>query len=241
MVIIILHMVKNAFDNHLTIEQFEFENFPIEIKEFTIFFISDIHRRTIDDKLLNKVRGKADIVIIGGDLTERNVPYTRISENLAKLTDIAPTYFVWGNNDYEVDEDCLQELFLLHGVCELKNDIAFLANEKIVLIGTDDLSQELPPLEWLIDIKQDQAFRILISHTPDLIENLPENHQISLALSGHNHGGQIRIFGFGIRPLGGVIYTKGLTLFVSNGYGTSVVPLRLGVKAEAHLIILKNK
>ena len=62
-----------------------------------MFFISDIHRRKIDDKLLAKIQSahEIDVVIIGGDLAEKGVPLTRIAKNIRKLAQLG-RYFMCG-------------------------------------------------------------------------------------------------------------------------------------------------
>lgn len=238
---LLIHMISNAFRNLVKEEELQFSNFPSEIDSFTIFFISDIHRRTIANSIINTVKNKADIVVIGGDLAEKNVPFSRICENLEKLTSVAPVFFIWGNNDYEVDLQHLQKVFAKYGIKELKNDVYYLKNDHIALIGIDDLTQELPPLELVFDIADENIFRILLSHNPEIIYRLPKDNRISLILSGHTHGGQIRIFGLGPYEIGQIKKKNGITHLISNGYGTSLFPLRLGAKAETHLITLKRK
>ena len=60
----------------------EFSNFPKSFGKINLFFISDIHRRMISEKIIEQVQGKVDVVIIGGDLTERGVPFERVKENI---------------------------------------------------------------------------------------------------------------------------------------------------------------
>ncbi|MFP3472451.1 hypothetical protein R0J90_20570, partial [Micrococcus sp. SIMBA_144] len=61
---------------------------------------------------------------------------------------------------------------------------------------------------------------------------------IDLMISGHTHGGQIRLFGWGLYKKGRLENLPETTLLVSNGYGTTAIPLRLGAPAETHLLIL---
>ena len=86
-------------------------------KKLSVFFISDIHRRKIDDKLLAKVQSvhEIDLVIIGGDLAEKGVPLIRIAENIRNLAQIGPLFYVWGNNDREIGEEEMRELITRNG------------------------------------------------------------------------------------------------------------------------------
>lgn len=241
--ILFFYMLFQAFTNIIKKTVLRFPELPEQFGGLSIFFISDIHRREISHKIIEEVKGKADIVIIGGDLLERGVPFSRIKRNLKKLQTVAPTYFVWGNNDYEVNPYSLSELMRECGVVELKNKIAkLIVNETTIeIIGIDDLSYERPNLEDILSDVQEQNFRILVSHNPDIVNDIRTENQISLVLSGHTHGGQIRIFGFGPYELGGIRSINETIQLVSNGYGTTTIPLRLGAKAETHLINIQSK
>ncbi|MCJ7839437.1 metallophosphoesterase [Lederbergia sp. NSJ-179] len=236
-----IFMVRNAFEDNIVTEELPFEHLPNQLDGRVIFFISDIHRRKVSDNMIREIKGKPDWIVIGGDLTEKGVPYSRMDENLSKLSKIAPVLFVWGNNDYEQDESRIRELFAKHHVKELKNNLYELEDEQLVFIGVDDITtQELPPIGSIFDHVNKDMFQIMISHNPGIMGMLPEDHHISLILSGHTHGGQIRVFGFGLYRKGSIRERNGITLLVSNGYGTSLLPLRLGAKPETHVLILRK-
>ncbi|GIN73450.1 metallophosphoesterase [Bacillus sp. J14TS2] len=237
-----VYMIRNAFEDNVHTEVLSFKNLPHSIEGKSLFFISDIHRRKISVELLKKLKQKPDWIVIGGDLAEKGVPYARIADNLSILKEIAPLYFVWGNNDYEVNEEQLRELFVRFDVRELKNEVFELQNEQLSFVGVDDVStQELPPIESILENVKPDSFQIMFSHNPAILAMLPEDHQLSLILSGHTHGGQIRIFGLGPYQKGSIRERNGTLLLVSNGYGTSLLPLRLGAKPETHLLILKKR
>ncbi|MGL4974229.1 MAG: metallophosphoesterase, partial [Bosea sp. (in: a-proteobacteria)] len=97
--------------------------------------------------------------------------------------------------------------------------------------GLDDLDGTLAQVT-------DNAPVILMAHEPDLFVKVPE--RVSLTLSGHTHGGQIRLFGwspyvpsqFGNRFAYGHVQEDGRDLIVSCGLGTSGPPFRLGAPPE---------
>ena len=64
-------MYREAIRDTLVEHTITFANFPISFGEVRIFFISDIHRRVVSQSLIQKVKGKVDLVIIGGELAER--------------------------------------------------------------------------------------------------------------------------------------------------------------------------
>jgi len=79
---------------------------------------------------------------------------------------------------------------------------------------------------------------ILVSHNPEIHHQIQEADGIDLILSGHTHGGQIRFGRFGLCEIGGTGTVYKAPYLISNGYGTSKLPLRLGARPETHLIKL---
>jgi len=240
---LLIYMLREAFLNNVVEQELLFPDFPKSFGKVTLFFISDIHRRTISDKIINTVKGNAEIVIIGGDLTEKGVPLKRVKENLAKLKQIGPVYFVWGNNDYEINYHELDAILLDFGVKVLDNTaVAFESEEgeKLCLLGVDDFNQQRDRLDLALSDAEEKCFKILASHYPAITEKIRPEHEIRLVLSGHTHGGQIHIFGYSPYERGKVAKLKNTTLLISNGYGTTTIPLRLGAPAECHLITLRT-
>lgn len=243
-VLLLLYMWQEARLDRVVKNTLSFSEFPKSFGKITIFFISDIHRREVSEKLINEVKGKADIVIIGGDLTEKGVPFERVKNNLQLIKTLGPTYFVWGNNDYEVDYHELDSLLLSLGIKILDNTAMFFETgegEKLALLGIDDLKVGRTRLDLaLLDAGDEVNFKILVSHNPEITNELKPENKINLLLSGHTHGGQIRFWKFGLYPKGGVEYKNGMTILISNGYGTSGIPLRFGAPPETHLITLQS-
>ena len=103
--------------------------------------------------------------------------------------------------------------------------------------GVDDLPATLRQIK-------DDAPAILLAHEPDIFPQVPE--QVVLTVSGHTHGGQIRLGGwapvvpsrFGNRYAWGHVRERGRDLVVSGGLGCSGLPLRFGVPPEITLIEL---
>lgn len=242
-VALVIFMGKEAFANRILNHNLSFYEFPKSFDKVTIFFISDIHRRKISDLIISKVTGKADIVVIGGDLTEKGVPFQRVKENILKLTKIAPVYFVWGNNDHEVDIKLLESILSECGVQILANSAVKCKSQTgdfFHLLGVDDVAKKRDRLDFALRESEENGFRILLSHNPEVIDKIQPENKIQLVLSGHTHGGQIRVFNYGPYEIGGIKQVGKTILLVSNGYGTTALPLRLGAKSETHLITIKN-
>lgn len=241
--ILFLHMKNVAKENNVKYEIIYFPNFPRSFKEIALFFISDIHKRIVADVIIEEVKDVADLVIIGGDLLEKGVSLDQVRGNIRKLRKIGPVYFVWGNNDYEVDRQKLIALLQEEEVNIISNTaISFKSDqgEKWSLMGIEDFSLKHDDLEAALSHAVGEHFKILISHNPKIIKEIKQQDHISLVLSGHTHGGQIRFLGFGPYEIGRTKLINQTTLLVSNGYGTTSIPLRLGAKPETHVIKLKH-
>lgn len=97
--------------------------------------------------------------------------------------------------------------------------------------GVDDLTGTLAKIT-------DDAPVILMAHEPDIFPKVPA--RVALTLSGHTHGGQVRLFGyspvvpsqFGNRYAYGHVVEDGRHLVVSGGLGCSIMPVRFGMPPE---------
>ncbi len=104
-------------------------------------------------------------------------------------------------------------------------------------LGVDNLPATLQQVT-------DGAPVILLAHEPDIFTQVPE--RVSLTISGHTHGGQVRLFGyspvvpsnFGNRFAYGHVIEDGRHLIVSGGLGCSILPVRFGMPPEIVLIEL---
>jgi uncharacterized protein len=103
--------------------------------------------------------------------------------------------------------------------------------------GADDLPGTLAQVS-------DDAPAVLLAHEPDIFPKVPA--RVALTLSGHTHGGQVRLFGYspvvpsryGNRYAYGHVVEDGRHLIVSGGLGTSILPVRFGVPPEIVLVEL---
>ena len=101
--------------------------------------------------------------------------------------------------------------------------------------GLDDLPGTLAQIT-------DDAPVILLAHEPDIFADLPP--RVGLTLSGHTHGGQVRLFGwspvvpsaYGNRYAWGHVREGGRDLVVSGGIGCSILPVRFGMPPEITVI-----
>jgi hypothetical protein len=125
---------------------------------------------------------------------------------------------------------------------------------RIWLAGVDDPGAGKPDPELAIPAairNVPNAPVMLMSHAPDYVDDLlthPGGQAVDLVLSGHTHGGQIRLPFLGpmVLPLMGRKYVDGLfrfgrtQLYVNRGLGTVGVPFRFACPPEITLITLRK-
>jgi uncharacterized protein len=118
-----------------------------------------------------------------------------------------------------------------------ENYLEFVRGGKVAYDGVHDLPRTLAKVT-------DNAPVILMAHEPDIFPDVP--NRVSLTLSGHTHGGQIRLGSFapivpskfGSRYVYGHIIEDNRNLIVSGGLGCSALPLRFGSPPEIVIVHL---
>lgn len=214
--------------------------------------LSDLHSKEFAEnqhRLVNKVKAvKPDIITFTGDLIDQK----RYDENAAlslmkQLVAIAPTYYVTGNHEYwsgrfQQLEQGLKaaDIKILHN----QKEELHLNGTRFIIAGVDDpaVSGEEAAVTIASELEEtlagvtEQDFILLLSHRPELF-SLYEKHDIDLVLSGHAHGGQVRIpFVGGLaapdqgllpKYTAGIYEKDGTKMIVNRGLGNSIIPQRL--------------
>jgi len=210
LLLLILYIDSNV---RLVTEEYKlyYENLPEVFDGFRIVVLSDIHGAEYgqdNDRLVKAViAAKPDIIAITGDLIDRfqsGRPVERqleTAETLVKmLVRVAPVYFVTGNHEWDSGMvrpllDMLNEC----GVHVLRNQYALQkrGGESFVLAGVDDPNgpaDMLKPDELVDRIRtaEGDKFLILLSHRNYYLKEYSVLG-IDLVLSGHSHGGMVRL------------------------------------------------
>lgn len=239
------YMIFRAHHDTIDYQVIVDQQLPEGFNNFRVFFIADIHRRNINEQTLNSIKLKIDIVLIGGDLTEKGVPLNRTKKNIQKLKKFAaPIFFVWGNNDYEVPIDSLIHLLHEENVMILQDTSKDIVRngDEISLVGFDYHKDNDD--HHLINWEKIQGkYTLLLTHKPSSFYQLPpyEKEKIHTVLAGHTHGGQIRLFGLGFYQKGGLTTHFQTNIFVTEGYGYTFLPFRLQTRAECHVLTFKKR
>ena len=242
----------NRFDvRRMTIE---LDRLPHSFDGFTILQVSDLHNRTYGRDGMGMIRAIQDLsfdcIAMTGDLLDRHLPRRREKgySFAREAVKWGPVYFVEGNHEWEIGgwQQIKTELTAC-GVRVLDNERISLARGggSLDLIGI----REEATLEEMKRLACPDSCTVLLVHHPERLEEYAQTG-VDLVLSGHAHGGQVRIFGQGLySPNQGIfprytsgIYVSGKTkLYVSRGAGNhSFIPPRVFNRPEIDLITLKT-
>ena len=228
-------------------------------KEYKILFLSDFHDRKYE-KMKPLIESlNFDFIVITGDLVDTKIKESKNAISFLKylLSFNKNIYYSLGNHEYLFDNEDIEYLKDL-GINVLNNE--FIKYDENLMIGGLTSSGILdnniknknrnmrikPYTEWIKNYEDDNSFKILLSHHPEYYSKYLKNYNLDLVLSGHAHGGQIRLFNRGLfSPGQGIFpkYTKGIyfdKLIVSTGLkNTGIIVPRLFNETEIILITLK--
>lgn len=217
-----------------------------------IAFLSDLHAGSYMNeadlvRIFTAVAARQPhLVLLGGDLIntrERELLLYR--RPLQLLRPPLGVYAVPGNHDHFWGRDIGLWISFLreHGVGVLINEGRRLQwnGGSLWLGGVDDLTEGEPDLRRALAGRSDGETTLLLSHHPDFFFESAAA-EVDLQLSGHTHGGQIRILGhapihhsrFGYER--GSFTEAGSRLYVGRGVGVTLLPLRIDARAEVPMV-----
>jgi len=202
---------------------------------------------------------KPDLVLITGDYISNNehgsdngayAAMPHCGEILSRL-ECPLRYGILGNHDVAVDAAAVVDMLRTHGITPLVNAHAPVerGGQRIWLAGVDDCYFGAPDLSLAIP-SAPNAPVILMCHEPDYIESIMRHERsayVDLVLSGHSHGGQVRVPFVGALQLPpmGTKYSMGhyqfgkTNLYVNRGIGTVGLPVRFNCPPEITHITLQ--
>jgi predicted MPP superfamily phosphohydrolase len=247
------------------------EKLPKEFQGYKIVQISDLHSKSFGNnqkELINKIKKvQPDIIVVTGDIIDQRRYNEETSiDFIHEAIKLAPIYYCTGNHEAWSGrfEQSLEKKLKAEGVNLLRNqnDVIDKGGAKIYILGVDDpdFNRELDSkiyngnsvigkeiLKASSDISSN-SYKMLLSHRPESFE-VYEKSGVDLVLSGHAHGGQVRLplMGGVVAPDQGLFprftagkYQSGNTaMIVSRGLGNSIIPLRVFNLPEIVVITLQ--
>ena len=190
----------------LTVEQqiIQLPQLPANLTGFKIVQLSDFHlypHTTL--KLVEKAVAKAneltpDLIVLTGDyVLETAESIFDLAPTLAKLNARLGLFAILGNHDHWTNPDIVKQGLAEQGIELLHNKSVLLNQGQLFLAGVDDLWSGEPDVQVALTGWQESIPTILLAHEPDFADDFLEDGRIQLQLSGHSHGGQVRVPGLG--------------------------------------------
>ena len=255
---------------HYTIESQKFKGFSRDLNLIFLSDLHNRVYGEKNEPLLQAIRNeKPDLILIGGDMLvgKEDASYDIALDFTSQLPEIAPVLYATGNHEQRIREkpeiyqaayaDYRQQLkdrgvlFLENGSCRIEAGTVLLEISGVELPSASYKKLKKLPIqasdiaEYLhkdsVSVTEDSVYRILLAHNPAYM-NAYKGWGADLILSGHLHGGVMRLPGIGgvITPqaflfpkYSGEMTKEGeQTIIVSRGLGTHTVNLRFCNPAE---------
>ena len=264
----------------LTERRLTLPNLPPGLEGLRILHISDTHFPASGDsvgRFLERIwHLEYDLICCTGDYVETSAGWDSAGDALTQLTAPFGVYATLGSHDYcapvrtfdewasfnvdrllgsprrFVNPAPFVERLEAAGIVVLRNEWRSLeiGGELVRIGGAGDDSVRMARLESATPPAG--GFSMLLTHAPDAALRLPSRSEggPSLVLSGHTHGGQIRVPGWGaplrhsrlvtrVQP-SGLFDVNGTQVVVSRGFGTAHVPLRFACRPEIAVLTLSR-
>lgn len=249
---------KLALDeaNSLSLEHVEIplKRLPPKLDGFRIIQLSDTHHSPFTDlkhieravKIANRL--KPDMFMLTGDYVSHERQYIApVAAVLGKLKSRHGTYACLGNHDHWTDAELVTDLFRGEGINMLVNEgFRFEARgSSFWLCGVDDYMVGKTDVPAALKGAFPDEMKLLLAHNP-IIFREAARLRVDLTLSGHTHGGQIKVRDPEKRILpqrklkAGLHARRSSQIYITRGIGTVVVPLRYQCPPEISLIELRT-
>ncbi len=231
---------------------------PVAFSGYRIVHISDLHlgtwlNQSILDQVVEQVNGlKPDLIAITGDFVtyQPELYAPGIIEALSRLKSNDGVLAVLGNHDHWSDAQVIRQSIDSAGAIDMSNRIISLNRESNFLhvAGVDSHYLRLDRLDLVIEQMPSEGAAILLVHEPDYADISAATGRFDLQLSGHSHGGQVRLPGLGAiflpylarRYPYGLYQIDGMQLYANRGLGTAELQIRINCPPEIAVITLEQ-
>jgi predicted MPP superfamily phosphohydrolase len=247
-----LYLVGKDESQELVVERvtLPIKGLASSLEGFTIVQLSDFHlypftqKPLVEESVAIANALNPDLVVLTGDYVWHDLDAIYdLAPILAGLNAKHGLYASMGNHDLWTNVDVIKAAFDEAGVPYLINQGVTITEGKgsLYLVGLDDGWSGDPDLQVAIVGAPADAPVVLLMHEPDLADEYSLDPRIVLQLSGHTHGGQIRIPRLGgapILPYLGRKYdyqlykVRDMWLYTNPGIGVTNEPLRINCPPE---------
>ncbi len=225
---------------------------PKNLEGFRLVHLSDIHHSPFTDighisravEISNQL--KPDMFVLTGDYISHETAYIApMAKVLGQLKSEFGTYACLGNHDHWTNAEMVTDLMRQENINILINEgFRFAARgASFWLAGVDDYMVGKTDLRSALRGSFPDEMKMLLAHNPIIVRRAARV-EVDLVLSGHTHGGQIKIRTEEKRILprrklkNGLYRRKDTQIYITRGIGTVVLPMRYGCPPEISLIEL---
>lgn len=242
--------------NTLIVEKIEIslERLPKKLENFRVVHLSDIHHSPFTNlehitraiEIANDL--KPDMFVLTGDYVSHETEYIApVAEVLGTLKSEFGTFACLGNHDHWTDAEMVTRDFRAAGINVLINEGFRLEarDASFWLCGVDDYMVGKTDLRSAMRGSFPDEMKLLLAHNPVIVRQAAR-YGVDLILSGHTHGGQVKLRDEEKRILprrklkNGLHRRKDTQIYITRGIGTVVLPVRFGCPPEISLIELRN-
>lgn len=230
---------------------------PRDLDGFTIAQLSDLHLGPYvgADEIRAAVAAtnqlQPDAIVLTGDYVTREVDrMDECANELRALSAPSGVFSVLGNHDYWSGPEHIARALKSNSISVLINNAVPIerAGARLWIAGVDDVWERRADLDSALRLVPSTELTILLAHEPDYAE-LAKHHAIDLQLSGHSHGGQVRLphWGAPILPYLGKQFPIGLKqadsmwVYTNRGIGVVSPPVRFNCRPEITLLTLRHR
>ncbi len=218
--------------------------------QLTDFHFSDPYSYKIGARAIRMAQALSpDLFVLTGDFVTDKLNLPAASAILSGLSAPHGVWAILGNHDHWFDSAAVRRLLVEARIAELRNTSIAIQREgqRFWLAGVDDIWEQQHDLDAALSGTIGGEPVILLAHEPDYADEAASTGRVALQLSGHSHGGQVVIPGYGpyqLPHLGqkywqrGIHQAGGMLLHVSAGVG-SLFTLRLNCPPEVTEITLR--
>jgi predicted MPP superfamily phosphohydrolase len=245
-----------------TTTNIKLRRWPASCNSLKIVVLSDLHVGSPHNGIANLAKVveatnaiHPDLILLAGDYVIHEVmggTFVKpepIAQELKKLTAKLGVYAVLGNHDWWYSATRVQAAFQHEGIRLLDNAALPIKNGScnFWLAGIGDYWMGQHDTAQALRAIPDNATVIAFTHNPDIFYELPK--RIVMTFAGHTHGGQVNLpllgrlivpSQYGEKFATGYISEGGGNIFVTNGIGTSILPVRFRVPPEITVVLLNT-
>lgn len=229
---------------------------PVSLDGFRIVQLSDIHHSPFtSSEFIEQIVKTAndlhpDMFVLTGDYVSHEPEYIApVAQILGKLRSEFGTFACLGNHDHWTDAKLVTNEFRLNNIKMLVNEgFRFLVRgASFWMCGVDDFGEGLSNIRQSLRGSRYDEMKLLLAHNPAIMRRAAY-WDIDLVLSGHTHGGQVKIreprekFLFPNRRRrfsSGLHYRKETQIYITRGIGTVVIPMRYQCPPEISVLELR--